>query len=446
MQSTITVSQIIKAIANLSGVFLDERCAPYLQAQRGPLLTAIEMEDGEAVASTVTRAIQAALSGVGFKGHLTPDLLRKLIDEPTVGVRAIHDAIEKRENALFHLTTFVQQAGRGGFAGAQRQPSPQPPQRNMPQPLGGTGVPQRTGHHAAEPRSVPAPVRNQESRPPYDRGQSRTETPHRGHDDNPLPVGRQGDAGMRRSTYGQHPPQHEDREQFKSEQPPAPSRASISNLDEQRAARHSYADRRDDDHEVRGGNTEEIQNRRREQKNVYGSKASIQFSAGTTKATDRKLARPTIYMEAARLLNAQNRTYDWNNKLVLQLTAHELQIVTALLFGLITSCKFANHGHPGDADKWFEFAHQEGQYAGTIKIAIGKGSDVLICSMGAEDIGDVTAMFLRQCAEQMRIDQAAVPATLRVVAQAYNARNAAKSGARQQGSQGTQSGRDRRYG
>ncbi len=60
--------------------------------------------------------------------------------------------------------------------------------------------------------------------------------------------------------------------------------------------------------------------------------------------------------------------------------------------------------------------------------------------MGAEDIGDVTAMFLRQCAEQMRIDQAAVPSTLRVVAQAYNARLAAKSGSRPQGEQGGQGG------
>lgn len=219
----------------------------------------------------------------------------------------------------------------------------------------------------------------------------------------------------------------------------------MSNLDEQRTARRSYApngDQERDNDRSPAEAADDVQNRRREQKNIYGSKASVQFSASMTKATDKKPPRPTIYMEAARMLNPQSRTYDWNNKIILQMTGHEMQIVTALLFGLVTNCKFANHGHPGETDKWFEFAHQEGNYAGTIKIAIGKGSDVLVCSMGAEDIGDVTAMFLRQCAEQMRLEQAAVPATLRVVANAYNSRNAAKSGQ----SSSSQGGGQRRYG
>ncbi len=440
MPATITVDKLIKGIADHSDIFLDGRCAAYLQPLRGPLLTALEMEDGETIASTVTRAIQAALASVGFRAQLTPDLLRELISEPTVGVRTIHDAMDKRENALSHLMSFVNNAGRGPFSGAQRSVHP-PVSAHAPSrgdsPSAAYSSPQRVGSHASSgprltgaadaPREVPAPNRQATAHKPH------PAHPSEDKDDNPFPAGRP-------SKYSNH---NHSEGAGASNGSAAGHRASVSNLDEQRAARRSYAHPSNQEYGHESAHAEsadDIQNRRREQKNVYGSKASVQFSAAMTKATDRKPSRPTIYIEAARILNPQNRTYDWNNKIKLQMTAHEMQIVTALLFGLVRSCKFANHGVPGEADKWFEFAHQDGQYAGTIKIATGKASDVLVTSMGAEDIGDVTAMFLRQCAEQMRIDQAAVPSTLRVVAQAYNARLAAKSGSRPQGEQGGQGG------
>lgn len=448
MQTTVTVHQLLRAIADLSAIFLDERSAGYLQPQRGPILTAVNMEDHEALSATVTRAIQFALAAAGFKGHLTPDLLRAITSDPNVGVRAIHDAIDKRENAMTHLSAFVDQAGRGAFSGAQRGPATQPrtalvPQRGHQPASQGGAAPQRTTAPPAGGRSVPAPNRDPS---PQDRASE--------FDDNPFPVGRSSTQSGGRPDRDHHNDAARGGSDD-SRRAPAQShgQSNVSNLHDQRTSRGSYAERRQSE-ATPAASEADIQNRQREQKNVYGSKASIQFSAGMTKPKDKRPARPTVYMEAARILNAQNRTYDWNNKIILQMTAHELQVVTALLFGLIPSCKFANHGHPGEDAKWFEFAHQEGQYAGTIKIACGKASDVLVCSMGAEDIGDVTAMFLRQCAEQMRIEQAAVPATLRVVAQAYNARNAAKGGNRAQGAQGAQgaqsgggqSAAQRRYG
>ena len=411
MTNPLTFRQIITAIAETGGIFLDERCADHLKSVRGPLLTAIGMEDGEAVASTVTRAFQGVLASAGFKGQLTPHSLRKAIAEPSVGIVAFHDAIDGRENAMGHLSRWLDGANRTGLPHPSLTPRPTP---------------------------APAPPQNQAAAAPQRSGPRPDD---RDHDENPLPdvarraAPQQASQAQQQESQQQAPRQHQRGNEAVSASR-APSRQEDTNVRSigiNRQANSSYAPTESRADDRRGDQGSQAQNGATataawDQKNVYGGKASVQFSAGMTKGSERKEPRPTVFMECARMLDAEKRLYDWKNKIVLQLTAHELQIITALLFGLVPSCKFANHGHQGEADKWFEIEHQSEKYAGTVKIAIGKAKDVMICSMGAEDIGDVTAMFLRQCAQQMRISQAAVPATLRVVAKAYNDRKQAKSG------------------
>lgn len=53
-----------------------------------------------------------------------------------------------------------------------------------------------------------------------------------------------------------------------------------------------------------------------------------------------------------------NGSYDWRNKLVIQLTPEEMPAAIAVLMGLIPSAKFENHG--SDRSKFLEMRNQEG--------------------------------------------------------------------------------------
>ena len=53
----------------------------------------------------------------------------------------------------------------------------------------------------------------------------------------------------------------------------------------------------------------------------------------------------TVGLEAARK-QASGNTYDWDNKMVVQVTAHELPAVLAVLMGYKNACEFRYHG-PG---------------------------------------------------------------------------------------------------
>ncbi|MCD9046912.1 hypothetical protein [Luteimonas sp. MHLX1A] len=154
---------------------------------------------------------------------------------------------------------------------------------------------------------------------------------------------------------------------------------------------------------------------------VHGGKAAL-----TIEATTSRRNVPTVNIEAARLKDREARTYDWSNKIILQLTPAELQQVTLLLCGKISHVKFQNHGV--ENDKWFEIERQTGQYAGTIKFAVGQGRDVCLVQLTPADLGNVVGLFIRQCSRQMRVDQAALNLALAPVAQALNEQMQARGG------------------
>lgn len=159
---------------------------------------------------------------------------------------------------------------------------------------------------------------------------------------------------------------------------------------------------------------------------VHGGRAALTLEATTTRRHD----EPTINIEAARLKDQQARTYDWQNKIIIQLTTTELQQVTCLLYGMVDRVKFQNHGPQND--KWFEIERQSGQYAGTTKFAVGQGKEMCLVQLTAADLGNVLALFIRQCARQMKIDQSALYTALRPVAQALHDFNSRRGGGARQ--------------
>lgn len=159
---------------------------------------------------------------------------------------------------------------------------------------------------------------------------------------------------------------------------------------------------------------------------VHGGRAAL-----TLEATVSRRNMPTINIEAAKMKNAEARTYDWENKIILQLTAAELQQMTLLLCGKLQHLKFQNHGH--DNDKWFEVERQTGQYAGTIKFAVGQAKELCIVQLTAADLGNVVGLFIRQCSRQMRVEQAALGMALAPIALALNERAQSQNSQRRAG-------------
>ena len=360
-QQEVTIGTLQEAMMRFGNIPFDRQALDYLAPYRAQVRAAVLKRDGESLASYATKGVLGMLRNAGFEGHLMPQTLIKLIDNK--GWDQIHDAIGGNRNAMALLTNAITEM----------------------QPMSAAPPPQR---------EAPAPARhNDDRRPPQDNRHSQAQEPRQ------------------------------------RQQQPAPSRGHHP-LDGAEPPRQGGGVRRHDQTNVRSiqshpnhpGNGEAAdpgdaatkEARRQGQKKVYGGKAAL-----TLEVDIRRNDAPTIRLEAAKILNAEARTYDWKNKIAIQLTTSELQKVTALLLGLIKQVKFSNHGPRND--KWFEFCHQEDpKYAGTVKVAVGEGSHMCIVSITHEDIGDVTSLFLRQCAAAGGLDQAAVPAILRPVAQAYN--------------------------
>lgn len=357
----LTELTLLEALMQHADMPFDRRAITYLEPFRAQVRAAALRGDGESLSAYATRGVLGMLRNAGFEGHLMPGTLIKLIDAK--GWDQIHDAIAGNRNAMALLTSAI----------AEMQPmsAAQPPQRTA-QP------PQR---HDDDRRPAPSDQRREPASEPRHREQA--PPPSRGHHplDGPDPS-RQG-SGVRRH-----------------------DQSNVRSI--QSHPNHPG----NDEGAGQGAATEE--ERRKGQKKVYGGRAAL-----TLEVDNRRNGAPTIRLEAAKILNAEARTYDWKNKIVIQLTTSELQKITALLLGMIKQAKFSNHGPKND--KWFEFSHQEeAKYAGTVKVAVGEGREMCIVSITHEDIGDVTSLFLRQTAAAGGLDQAAVPAILRPVAQAYN--------------------------
>ena len=83
----------------------------------------------------------------------------------------------------------------------------------------------------------------------------------------------------------------------------------------------------------------------------HGSRSAVEIAADKTAK-----GWNTIRLEAAAKLPTQDKKYDWNNKVSIQITKTELPCVVGVLLGYMKSCQFKNHG--GDANKSFLIENQ----------------------------------------------------------------------------------------
>jgi hypothetical protein len=150
---------------------------------------------------------------------------------------------------------------------------------------------------------------------------------------------------------------------------------------------------------------------------IYGGKAALCVESDETRQN-----APTLRIEAARATAPQ--TYDWKQKIAIQLTADELPLVAATVLGLLPRCACKNHGP--DNTKGLEIEHQ-----GTHLLVrvFQKDQGVRAVPVGPADSYYLAALGLRQLrkAAPWLTDQG-VLALLRLTAQRMVA--ASQQGAR----------------
>jgi hypothetical protein len=160
-----------------------------------------------------------------------------------------------------------------------------------------------------------------------------------------------------------------------------------------------------------------------DQAKAHGGRAALTFQADTTQGGD-----PTVLIEVAPMLDREARTYDWQNKVRFQLTRHELQLVTALLFDLVPQLHFSNHN-----EKWMSVNRQDDdpKYGGTIKFTIGVGkasqNQPQTVQVDSSSLGEITSLFVRQACALLKADGTILPAILRQVAKTYMTQQACRN-------------------
>jgi len=399
MENQMTARDVFTAVEQMAGLKMELPELELIRSLSDRIKTAIRRNDEEAVAQYATQAVGNALAAAGFTGVLTPRSLREHV--AANGWALIHDVVDGRENAAFVLKSKLDAIQGGSQFGSQST------QQNRPS---GQGTPDRRGSGSIDTSrndSRPAPA--QQAAAP-----------------NRAPANTQSNRVQQAPSQTQHTgaSQQQRAVQRTTMQPPAPQRTDGSS--QVRSINSAQALRSQSSGAASAGDSVD---RKRNQCKVHGGKAALTIEADVTQRGD-----PTIRIESAKMLNRQERTYDWDSKIAFQLTPGELQHVTALFHGFIDHLKFSSHGP--QKDKWLEIQRQTGQYAGTFKVAVGKGSEMHLVQITSIDIGNVASLFRRQCAMQMGESLASLKDALEVVAVAYNdaqAAQAARGGSQQQG-------------
>tara|TARA_Y100000780_G_scaffold178995_1_gene164308 strand:+ start:23242 stop:23793 length:552 start_codon:yes stop_codon:yes gene_type:complete len=88
---------------------------------------------------------------------------------------------------------------------------------------------------------------------------------------------------------------------------------------------------------------------------LYGKSSAFQFSGCKTKD-----GRSTVFIESAMRCNPNNpqdKTYQWGDKIMFQVTFNELPELIAVLSGFKSELKMDNHG--GESRKFLEIVKQE---------------------------------------------------------------------------------------
>lgn len=151
---------------------------------------------------------------------------------------------------------------------------------------------------------------------------------------------------------------------------------------------------------------------------VYGSRAALCIEADRTRG-----GFETVAVEGA--LATAPRTYDWSEKIRVQLTAQELPLFAAALLGYLEAFEAANHGDQG---KGVTLVRQPDRGAAFVRV-VARGVAPRAAAIQAGDLYHVTAIVLGQLAlNHPALPYPAVPDILRSVAGLRTAQNRPENG------------------
>lgn len=120
---------------------------------------------------------------------------------------------------------------------------------------------------------------------------------------------------------------------------------------------------------------------------IFGSGAALCVSEARTRSSNQH----TIQIEGALALGAGRREFDWQNKIIVQLTVQEAYTALALFENLIPSVKFDGHGRAHDKSLHIDF--QDSHYFVRV---IQRGRAAVALPVRAVDAIQVVALLYKQ--------------------------------------------------
>jgi hypothetical protein len=120
---------------------------------------------------------------------------------------------------------------------------------------------------------------------------------------------------------------------------------------------------------------------------IFGSAAALCVSEARTRSSD----QCTIQIEGALALGGGRREFDWQNKIIIQLTVQEAYLVLALFENLLPCVKFDGHGRTHDKSLHIDF--QDSHYFVRV---IQRGRAAVALPVRAVDTIQIVALLYRQ--------------------------------------------------
>lgn len=158
---------------------------------------------------------------------------------------------------------------------------------------------------------------------------------------------------------------------------------------------------------------ETTERRKYDQVNVFGRDTGLSID----RCPNKDRTTNTINLAIAKAKGQSTKGgMNWDGAIRLMLVPQEVQLIGAVLLGLTKSVRFAGHG--ADNKKWFQVERCTGQYAG-VKFTIADKDQTRHVLAGFNDLGAVTAIFIRTMKDQLQVDATALPMVLRSVVQTY---------------------------
>ena len=155
---------------------------------------------------------------------------------------------------------------------------------------------------------------------------------------------------------------------------------------------------------------------------VFGKETALQFERSATKGSNSS----TVNFSIAKAKGSSCKEgVNWTDAIRLMLTPQEVQLVAAVMLGLMPTVRFSGHG--SDNKKWFSVEETSGEYAGSVRFTIAHDSDRRHVNVGSSDIALALGVFFRTLEEQLGIADPLITPTLRRAADLYTKKQAVQS-------------------